>query len=611
MSSQTPLVALSPELQILLKEHNESLLNNIINTNLQTRFVQEYDGLREFRDAIELLKDRSAHEAWECYRDSIPITDYSAYDPFISRFLEEPCKEEDVKDLLSPGLPVYLALSSGTSGKAAKLFPKYHHVFDAASLPFFITLSSGTSGKAAKLFPKDHHSFDAAQIQKSVTPKGCQILPMTYFQAIDVFRNEGKSAKVIITTDTSGLMRLQHGLTIEKDLEMIKMTLPNTTSPIAIGHIRNYRSYLLMHALFALAEEKLTSFCAVFSTLFLDLIMYMEEEWPTLLNSVENGTIPEFEDMNHVREYLEPKLLPNPARAQKLWEIGKSKAAPGWLFRIWPELEQVICIVTGVFATTLPKLQYYLGPEVLINSGGVGASEGSIGVSYSFTDLNLFKVATKEFIEYLDITKDPSPANLVPAWELETGRRYEIFLTTRNGLWRYCLGDIIEVAGFDPDGGFPLLRYVERSNRDLRLSAGVSITETQLIEGILAGEKSLGKVKEFTVVIDERAPLRRFGYFVELHDALTPNAYLALHEVRDELRRINENVDLRLSDRTIGDPTIRILRPGTFSEYRQWRIGITKTAAGQTKVPVFVTDEATKEWLKEKVIHELSYTAEG
>ncbi|KAH7909004.1 GH3 auxin-responsive promoter [Hygrophoropsis aurantiaca] len=432
MPSQTPIITLTPELQVQLKEHTEGLLNNIIHTNLRTRFVQEFDGLRKFRDAFELLKDHSAHETWECYRDSVPLTNYSTYEPFISRFLAEPCREDDVKDILSPGLPFFIAKSSGTSGKAAKLFPKYRH---------FIGTAPSRNPTAAK---------------------GCHILSMTYLQVIDVLRNEGNSTKVVVTASSSGTVRMQHDLTIEKDAEVIKMTLPNTTSPIAVGHIRNYRSFLLMHALFALAEENLTFFYATYSTLFLDLIMFMEEEWATLLNSIENGIIPDFEDMHHVREYLEPKLLPNLSRAQKLREIGESKGESGWLFKIWPELQQVKCIVSGLFATTIPKIRHYLGPEVLINSRGMGASEGYIGESCSFTDLNLFKLATKEFIEYLDIMKDPSPANLVPAWEVETGRRYEVFLTTRDGLWRYRLEDIIEVAGFDSGDGIPLLRYVER-----------------------------------------------------------------------------------------------------------------------------------------------------
>ncbi|KAH7908601.1 GH3 auxin-responsive promoter [Hygrophoropsis aurantiaca] len=586
MSPQTPITTLSPELHTQLKEHTEGLLNDIINTNLQTRFVQEFDGLRDFRDAIELRKDRSAHEAWECYRDSVPLTNYATYEPFISRFLAEPCREERVKDLLSPGLPFFLAKSSGTSGKAAKLFPKYHRLVGAPLSRY-------------PVFPA----------------KACHIMSMAYSRVIDVVRNEGESAKVIVTTSSSGRLRMQHDLGTEKDPEIIKTTLPNITSPIAVGHIRHYRSYLLMHALFALAEEQLTFFYATYSTLFLDLIMFMEEEWSMLLDSIENGTIPDLEDTHHVREYLEPKLLPNPSRAQKLRKIGESRADPGWLSRIWPELQQVVCIVTGLFATTLPKIRHYLGPKVLINSRSMGAREGYIGESYSFTDLNLFKLVTKEFTEYLDITKDPSPANLVPAWDLETGRRYEVFLTTRDGVWRYRLEDIIEVAGFDPGDGMPLLRYIERLKCAV-LPDDVSLTETQVVEGLLAGENSLGKVKEFTVVIDERTSPRRLGYFVELQDALSesvylrPDAHLALHDVRDGLRRTNDNVDLNISKKTIGEPTIRVLKPGTFSEYRQWRLRIARTAAGQTKVPVLVTDEATKAWLKERVVHELLCPAE-
>ena len=34
-------------------------------------------------------------------------------------------------------------------------------------------------------------------------------------------------------------------------------------------------------------------------------------------------------------------------------------------------------------------------------------------------------------------------------------------MTMRNGLWRYHIGDVIEIAGFHPDDG-PIVRNVER-----------------------------------------------------------------------------------------------------------------------------------------------------
>ena len=41
-------------------------------------------------------------------------------------------------------------------------------------------------------------------------------------------------------------------------------------------------------------------------------------------------------------------------------------------------------------------------------------------------------------------------------WELEVGKQYEVVLTTEDGLWRYRLGDAIEVVGFHPNNGFPV-----------------------------------------------------------------------------------------------------------------------------------------------------------
>ena len=51
---------------------------------------------------------------------------YEDYQPFVARLLDtEFPKLSDVNNLLSPGLPAYIAHSSGTSGGRFKCFPKY------------------------------------------------------------------------------------------------------------------------------------------------------------------------------------------------------------------------------------------------------------------------------------------------------------------------------------------------------------------------------------------------------------------------------------------------------------------------------------------------------
>ena len=47
-------------------------------------------------------------------------------------------------------------------------------------------------------------------------------------------------------------------------------------------------------------------------------------------------------------------------------------------------------------------------------------------------------------------------------WQLVVGKKYEVVVTNKDGLWRYQLNDIVEVAGFTPEEGIPLLRFIER-----------------------------------------------------------------------------------------------------------------------------------------------------
>ena len=47
-------------------------------------------------------------------------------------------------------------------------------------------------------------------------------------------------------------------------------------------------------------------------------------------------------------------------------------------------------------------------------------------------------------------------------WQVNVGKMYEVVVTAHKGLWRYRIGDIVEIAGFDPNDGTPVVRFVER-----------------------------------------------------------------------------------------------------------------------------------------------------
>ena len=52
-------------------------------------------------------------------------------------------------------------------------------------------------------------------------------------------------------------------------------------------------------------------------------------------------------------------------------------------------------------------------------------------------------------------------------------------------------------------------------------------------------------------------------------------------------------------------PTIRIVKPGTFMEYRRWKGARMKIGLGQIKVPVVLSGAESHEWILERVMYEL------
>ena len=153
---------------------------------------------------------------------------------------------------------------------------------------------------------------------------------------------------------------------------------------------------------------------------------------------------------------------------------------------------------------------------------------------------------------------------------------------------------------------------------------GEFFTESFLREIIGSlSEDSIGRILEFTTVRDERNKLPAYGFLVELDgeigilcfDSKPNNSRLhisspgrnpaqALVIVQERLQK-NAIYKTYCDDSFAGDPTIRILKPGTFKEYRQWKGDTSGISSGQIKVPTMLTDPVTIDWLANRVVLEV------
>ncbi|KAH7918900.1 hypothetical protein BV22DRAFT_1134237 [Leucogyrophana mollusca] len=409
------------------------------------------------------------------------------------------------------------------------------------------------SGRAPKLFPKCLHPLGSDRVSlpfSKAVGNTYGTFSMAFHRDVEVRGDGGGEDRIIpVAFISTYIIRRLHDLDLEKDISLMKM-----------------------------------------------ISQYLQgTDWR--INVLSTSTL-------GIRDYLQPNFPRNPSRAAELRAIGISTVTPGWLAKIWPGLKTAVSIVSGVFSAAVPKMQHYVGPNVHIRAVGYIASEGSIGTVYNPQELNLFRSITGDVVECLDVSLDETAASLVPAWELQTGHKYEIVLTTRNGLWRYRMEDIVEIAGFDPRDGTPILQYVERRNAVVRLSMGTATGKT-LTDAIFSAEESLGKIVEFTVLVDERVMPSRIGFLVEVEGAVGPDAHTVVQQLRDYLSLSSEILQRNFDGGGMNSPSVRIVKPGTFRDFRQWKVEMTGSGVGQTKVPTVLLDDAAKEWALERVVQEL------
>ncbi|KAF8875707.1 GH3 auxin-responsive promoter [Infundibulicybe gibba] len=567
----SPPITTAPVLQTLsaqqaeeLKQRTCGVLGHLVNTNSRTTYFREAPLLARYRTELRLDTSCESVPVWGIetpevdfgtFTRNVPLSTYEDYRPYVSRFLGGPCLQSSVDNLLAPGLPAFIATSSGTSDGSVKYFPKYVRPIKGA-------MSMG------------------APIPEVHGPTKCTIFSLRYTHTLDVLDEAQHVVGAIpFSLATAGGLRVHQGWKIENDAELVKTRVSGQITPIAVAFIGPYYTFLLMHALFAMGERSLDTFNTIFITAFSDLVRLIETHWEDLVRAIETGQIPDLEGLDDLRLHIQTHLHPRPDRAEELRRIA-----------IWPNLKLVVGNGTGGLSTVVPWVRNCVGPTVnLMYSVVYASSEALIGAAYNAeSGEELYKVKTPDsVIEYLDVEQPESAEYITQAWDLEVGKRYEVILTTRDGFWRYRLGDVLEFVGFAPEDGNPLIRFLDRRNVVMCVSAEF-VTEAELHRAVASIKDIIGRVMEFSVIIDDRWFPRRYGFLLELQGEPGPHSHAAPRRLQEHLYSTNGTFAQFSSDKEVGEPSVRILAAGTFSEYRSWRIGVTGVGSGQMKVPTVI-----------------------
>lgn len=127
---------------------------------------------------------------------------------------------------------------------------------------------------------------------------------------------------------------------------------------------------------------------------------------------------------------------------------------------LWPRLGLISCWADANAAAPAAELAP-LFPQAQIQAKGLIATEGFISFPQVEHEGSILAIRS-HFLEFAPVDSHDGVSEQSPltAHELERGRRYEVILSNAGGLYRYRLGDLVEVVGHINE--CPLIRFVGR-----------------------------------------------------------------------------------------------------------------------------------------------------
>ncbi|MCO5591141.1 hypothetical protein L7F22_045122 [Adiantum nelumboides] len=482
----------------------ESLLLSILQNNSSCEYLRQFD-------VSSHLLNNYGHSQFAdiatSFKKLLPLVTHADINPYLQRI------GNGERSSILTGAPLEaLCLSSGTTEAKEKYLP-YHE-----------GLTEGTL-ETARI---------AGAFRDRAYPirKGARILEFLF---CGKFRT------------TRGGVKLGTASTHMIRSEVFKQRQSNngfkSCSPHAVVLGSDCRQVMYCHLLCGLLySSSVEVLSAPFAYTLVEALRTLESEWDSLCHDLHTGTL----NCNKVtdatlRAAVGDILAPNPRLAAELFSKCRALACDGWrgvMETLWPQCKYVLSILTGAMEAYVDKLRNYAGERIALISADYAATEGWIGVnveprssppsSVSFTvlpSLAFFEfIPLHRSIQQADPSSDGSAVyeegHAVGLTDVKVGQEYEIVMTTRWGLYRYRLGDVVRVTGFC--NACPQVSYVCRKNVLLSINIDKS-TEKDLKAVVSTAAKRLAEVSgeamqlvDYTSYADRRTAPGHYVIFWEV-----------------------------------------------------------------------------------------------
>ena len=146
--------------------------------------------------------------------------------------------------------------------------------------------------------------------------------------------------------------------------------------------------------------------------------------------------------LNYIKKHAASKLLKIPEYRKIIEPVLDSDGNIN-ISKLWPKFQ--FFLSTGVILDKFKTTLYSLIGKCWISNFYAG-SEGA----YAFTESKNDQGMTLNIDLYFFEFKDVDSGKIYLLDEVELGQEYEIIITSTNGLYRYCNGDVVEFVNLNP-----------------------------------------------------------------------------------------------------------------------------------------------------------------
>jgi hypothetical protein len=305
-----------------------------------------------------------------------------------------------------------------------------------------------------------------------------------------------------------------------------------------------------------------------------------------LLYDMENGTVDESVPIGSEWKEKVCKWLPaDPERAAELRRWKACDLEDGMILKLWEHVRYVLVIGGNAFSIYMKELAQ-LAKGIPVHYFAYASSEGIFGTASGLDCPDSYILLPESgFFEFLpEKCEGGTPLTMK---EVRAGERYELIFTNHSGLYRYQVGDVIEVMGFF--GQAPVIKFCYRKNQVISIS-DEKLNTAQLVQTIHKFEMRTGDMVS--------------GYCIQEDFSVSPARYLVYIEgISESGDDMDEIMDACLKDtsfaysscRNMGEISMVHVEPlprGSFERYEK-HLSERRRFVGQSK-PLYILDSSEK-----------------